>query len=200
MNLFQKIAQNPQFKAFMKPLLPGLSPKAQQENIDLYRTAVLLNCYKWHQTNSGQPSPKDVEAFYDSVDKLGNEKVIKKSVQKLIEQQVTNMMQKVDTYTVAIEEIVDRKGRPTSNAKRPRLLDTMGFELDCRESTIPTADEGLFLRGKVFPGTVLGFYPGLVHLEEFSTSSSYMKGLLPDEHFMMIVRYSNFYKPQPLLA
>ena len=45
---------------------------------------------------------------------------------------------------------------------------------------------------EVVPGTVLAFFPGAVHLNEFARKEEYVNRLLPDDHFNLISRYKTY--------
>ena len=53
-------------------------------------------------------------------------------------------------------------------------------------TTIP---QGVFVEaGEICPGTVVAFFPGMVHLHEFARREEYVDGLLPDDHFHLMAR------------
>ena len=43
------------------------------------------------------------------------------------------------------------------------------------------------------PGTVLAFFPGAVHLNEYARKEEYIQRLMPDDDFNLISRYNFFY-------
>lgn len=68
-----------------------------------------------------------------------------------------------------------------------------------QDSTIPGAGKGLFVHGSdVVPGTVLGFFGGLLHLREHLFSAEYQAKLFPDPDFMLIIRCAICYDAMQL--
>lgn len=205
MNFLSRLVQSGPLKSILKPLLTGISPKKQQEQIDLYRAAVLLKGHHWHEVAHQQEasghhvskslSQDDVDRFYREVDSWTT-KEIKANVHKSIEKQIISMLRHVDTYSSTIEKAIAgagssslaSRGGDVGSTAKSAMFNAVGFELDLRTSTIADAGEGVFVRGSITPGTVVTFHPGHVHLAEFASQQSYMKDLLPDDNFMMIVR------------
>jgi hypothetical protein len=191
MSFLTRLANNPQLKALLKPFFPGLSLKSQQEQIDLYRATVLLKCFEWYKSHPNQqPTHEESESFYETVNRIGDASAIKRAAQVMLDKQVVDIFRKVDDYTTATLEKPPQQQRNSKglDQNRPSLLKMLGYELQCRTSTIPASGDGIFIKGGACPGTVLGFFPGTVHLAEYTNNSAYMKTLLPDEQFMMIVR------------
>ena len=192
-------------QSILRPLLMGNTPRKQQEQIDLYRAAVLLKGHAWHHAvrhsrgaadNSIQLlSQDDVDGFYREVDSL-TAKEIAASVHKSLETQIIAMLRDVDTYSSTIEKAIAgagssslaNRGGDVGSTAKSTMFDAVGFKLEVRDSTIPGAGLGVFLKGQACPGTVISFHPGTVHLAEYASRPEYMKDLLPDDEFMMIVR------------
>ncbi len=59
-----------------------------------------------------------------------------------------------------------------------------------KESSIPNAGNGVFVRStqKIIPGTIIGLYPGKVHLSEMFRNPEYFAALLPDPDLMLTKR------------
>ena len=116
------------------------SQRLQQEHVDLARAAVLLKGYTWFQNNSSvidnkrvyqEPDPSEIEKFFVEVDQMPPKKVMA-LVQKSVETQVINMFRKMQEREDAEEKEGD---------KAKSLTETVGFEVECRESTIYRAGE-----------------------------------------------------------
>jgi len=77
------------------------------------------------------------------------------------------------------------------------LTSKVGFRLECKPSKCSAdAGTGVFIRcppgASVAPGTLLAFFPGLVHLPEHTAKKDYLQdNLLPDPHFMLMGRLDN---------
>lgn len=48
--------------------------------------------------------------------------------------------------------------------------------------------KGVFVEGAVVPGTVIALIPGVVHLSEYANQKDYIKNLLPDDDFNLLMR------------
>jgi hypothetical protein len=64
------------------------------------------------------------------------------------------------------------------------------YRLVLAPSSIPDAGNGVFVRctEKIVPGTVLGLYPGIVHISSVFKNKNYIQGLMPDDDLMLIKR------------
>lgn len=60
----------------------------------------------------------------------------------------------------------------------------IGFTLSLAPSTIPTAGQGVFVKGKAKVGAVLGIIPGAVYLPEHLQDAEVVSSLFPDPDFM----------------
>ena len=203
MNFISRLAEFGPMKRILKPLLgAGITPKLQQEQVDFYRAAVLLKGHAWHKsrdatvaTTTAVPTQEDVDRFYREVDAMSS-KDIKASVSKALEAQVTEMLRHVDTYSSSIEKAIAgagssslaSRGGDVGTTAKATLLHARGYDVEVRTSSVAGAGDGIFLRGRACPGTVVCFHPGLVHLAEYVSNADYLKTLLPDDDFMMIVR------------
>ena len=50
----------------------------------------------------------------------------------------------------------------------------------------------MFIKGEVVPGTVIALFPGIIHLAEFARGKDYMKSLMPDDNFNLLMRYYQY--------
>lgn len=53
--------------------------------------------------------------------------------------------------------------------------------------------QGVFIKGEVVPGTVIALFPGIIHLAEFARGKDYMKSLMPDDNFNLLMRYYHYH-------
>ena len=135
-------------KFLMSKTLPaGASSRIQQEQLDLYRAAVLLKGYDWFKQNSikeaesqlsAQPSPADIETFYDDIDQM-RPKAIQSLVQLSVDKQLREMFSKVDTYSTAMSKMKERRHHSQPIEPFSTLRESHGFELKCKTSSIPNA-------------------------------------------------------------
>ena len=51
--------------------------------------------------------------------------------------------------------------------------------------------QGVFIKGEVAPGTVIALFPGTIHLAEFANGKDYLKSLMPDDNFNLMMRYNH---------
>ena len=143
-----------------KTVVEGATLRAQQEQLDMYRAAVLLKGHHWFTENASsegnvrvykQPEQSDVEKFYTDIDCM-LPKAIQALVQRSIDAQIRDMFSKIHAAQIATENKEKLQDGSQSTELSSTLLDSLGFELECRESKIPNA-------GKVIPHTVnIGYY------------------------------------------
>jgi hypothetical protein len=209
MSIFNKFVFHPLTQRILRPIFGLNNTAIGQEKIDIYRAALLIKCFDWRENNiinynnnneiddsilHKQPNKDDVEIFYNEVDEICNnedsmvsETGLHKYVSNNLNKQVTKMFENINTYTIALDKKIARNVR--GDKELPILSNLCGFELEIRQSKIPGAGLGLFVKsGSVFPGTVLAFFPGLVHLSEHVVSPEYIQTLLPDNDLMLMVR------------
>mmetsp|Transcript_16094 Transcript_16094/g.15452 ORF Transcript_16094/g.15452 Transcript_16094/m.15452 type:complete len:347 (-) Transcript_16094:52-1092(-) len=172
-----------------------ITPRELQEQIDFHRTAVLLASYTWHRKNEvivekrkTYPIPNDdeYEGFWTLADK-STPKEIKENVNLLLDTQIQELFKKLTIYSLELGKKLQKTSKDFVKTEI-KLLDTVGFELECRESSIPNSGEGMYIRGEVCTGTVIAFFPGMVHISEYTKDPAYVQALLPDPDHMMIVR------------
>ena len=210
---FHKLLGIKPLKSIFKSLesFTKISPKSQQDQIDLYRACILLNGHDWYlkrkslsitttSFNSNSltlqedytPTQLDVNKILAYVDSMSASEV-RGNVQKLLEKQISNILREIHENNSSDENVDENDvvgGRLDKIVDRSKLIDRLGFELECRQSSISdAAGQGVFVKkGKIFPGTVIAFFPGYVHLAEHTSDKVFMETLLPDEHFQMVVR------------
>ena len=230
-----------------KTVVEGATLRAQQEQLDMYRAAVLLKGHDWFTQNVStegnirvykQPEQSDVEKFYTDVDCM-LPKAIQALVQRSIDTQIRDMFTKIHAAQSATPKVETSEDNSQSIQPSSALLDSLGFELECRESKIPNAGkvivlksasvlslisgvssertitvilisltrwpscffsiidskmnrvQGVFIKGEVAPGTVIALFPGTIHLAEFARGKDYLKSLMPDDNFNLMMRYNN---------
>jgi hypothetical protein len=118
--------------------------------------------------------------------------VLKKRLNEAISEQVEEIFENVHQ---AVEEL--GSDNPTNlnpesyhNELQSRLIEKNRFVLETRKSTIPLAGDGLFAKGSVlYPGSVVGIFPGKVHLPQYLTNEYVDAELLPDPHFFLMGRF-----------
>lgn len=81
----------------------------------------------------------------------------------------------------------DNEGRADEDIN---LSGNVNHSLIVKESSIPNAGNGVFLRSskRIIPGTVLGFYPGIVHPSCLIKNKDYLGSLLPDPDMLLALR------------
>lgn len=162
-----------------------------------------------------------IDKYTEDAKKLEKDEVLGERVQKMLEQQVISMFQGLKDFEMSNELALPTtristpsssfsmalgsktmapvnaaqsapQQHPLADSVKQPLSDFIGFELETKESTIPGARKGVFVKhGDILPGTVLGFYPGKVHLFEFVKKREYTKTLLPDPDLMLMTRYNS---------
>jgi len=69
------------------------------------------------------------------------------------------------------------------------LTEKLGFTLELDKSSAPGSGLGAFLKGQVAPGTVVGFYPGLVYPAELLSNPVTLAHLFKEGNDYMMARY-----------
>ena len=143
---------------------------------------------------NSKPTPDEVEGFYSSVEELERRNSLRSYVQDSINSQTVAYFEHLEVYAESLEKLM---GRPRSAARASKsftsLRELIGFELECKPSSIPDAGDGVFVKlGRCSPGTVVAYFPGFVHVREFTTKADYIKRLLPDDDFMLFGRCRSF--------
>lgn len=165
----------------------GYKPRLPREKFDLNRSYVLMQCYAWCRANNSfeMPPRELVQSFIDDAEGLSY-KDIKKNVYDAMSVQVTRQFEIIDEI---VQEIGNVPHENYSKELTTKLIEKNGFALKLQQSTIPNAGRGVFLTGgSVCPGTVLCYYPGVVHCAEFFKDRNYLSALLPDPHMYLMVR------------
>jgi hypothetical protein len=153
-------------------------------NLPLFQAAMLLRCYDFIHSSEDRryPQQSDVDAFERETIKLTN-KAMKSFVQEQINMQVYPIFEAIHDHQ---EQLRAYRERPDEALRL--LVEQLGYAPYVAESSIPGAGRGVFLRGEACPGSVLLFFPGLVHLAEFTRKKGYLDALLPDKDFMLMKR------------
>ena len=148
MSFFSRVRDFGPLKFLMsKTVTAGATQRVQQEQLDLYRAAVLLRGHDWFVQNSAkeggsqisvQPTEADIERFYHDIDQL-RPKAVQSLVQKSVDLQLRNMFSKLDDYATAIGKMKERRHHSQPIEPFTTLRESLGFELKCKTSSIPNA-------------------------------------------------------------
>lgn len=194
--------------------------KLNQYEIDICKGNVLIKYYQWRkeETFRGYPTHEDIAQFYSEIENTGElhpypllsfpavfltppavliddveVSILKKRLNEAITEQIEEIFENVHQ---AVEEL----GSDTPTNSNPeayhqdllsRLVEKNRFVLEIRKSTIPQAGDGLFAKGSVlYPGSVVGIFPGKVHLPQYLTNEYVDAELLPDPHFFLMGRFN----------
>ena len=140
------------------------------------RAALVFRCYDHCvENNLTEPQHADIDRFYEEMDQLSSH-----SQREFVHNRTS--IQLIPLFQRLLE--AEQRGQPLEN------VDFGNFSLEMRQSSIPGAGKGVFVRAKktLVPGTVVALYPGLVHLAEYVRLDGYLDMLLPDPDFQLIVR------------
>ena len=166
------------------------------------RAALLLQCYKVCLSSPDRvPTQQDVDEFHSTVQSSKHEELVE-FVHNGINEQLEALLESV-LSAETLDAVGNRRGPASmtsddANTKRAasqesQLMSSVGFILCNRQSSIPNAGNGVFVKTtpglSVVPGTVLSMYPGLVITREHLRSASVVDGLLPDPDFHLMSRY-----------
>lgn len=153
-------------------------------NLPLFQAAMLLRCYDFVHSSEARtyPTQSDVDAFERATIAMNN-KALKSFVQEQINLQVYPIFEAVLEHQ---ERLLAFREKPEEAVRL--LAEQLGYAPYVAESSIPGAGRGVFLRGEACPGSVLLFFPGLVHLAEFTRKKGYLDALLPDPDLMLMKR------------
>ena len=93
------------------------------------------------------------------------------------------------TLTLRLRELFQHIDQ-TAHLSEPPLNGTIKHRLEVAPSKIPNAGQGLFVKAsqRIVPGTIVALYPGLVHAASLGRSDMYLKGLLPDDDYLLLRR------------
>jgi hypothetical protein len=100
-------------------------------------------------------------------------------------------------HRCALQEALSAQALPlleniyNSSGKKNSLHTILGFSLEAKQSTLPNAGNGLFLKGTALTGSVISFFPGTVHMREFLTTDDSMDKFLDDDWHNVISRYDD---------
>ena len=78
-----------------------------------------------------------------------------------------------------------------SNGDKRRLQEMLGFTLEVKDSTIthPESGKGLFLKGSAQAGSILGYFPGTIHLAEHLKSTASLERFASDPNYLILQRF-----------
>jgi hypothetical protein len=150
----------------------------EQELLDLAHAAIFVKGREWCLQYPGQtPTEKDIDEFSLFVDELHRNSTLKNYVQN-----------NLNSQTIKIFETIDEIKYDTRLIEEKHLVDKIGYTVECKESKIKNAGNGLFIKsGKANAGQIIAYFPGLVHLFEHF-KQGYLETLLPDDDYMLISR------------
>lgn len=157
-----------------------------QEHLDLYLASTLLLAKKQKNQLDRRLGPADFDKIYASLDILTTNK-LKELVNKSIDEQTVVIYNHIHDIRSNIEET----NKSLDQVALDAIFEKVGFILSCKQSKILNSGDGVFVKTKqeLTPGTVIAFYPGLVHLPEFTIQPSYLNTLLPDDDLFLMSRY-----------
>lgn len=142
------------------------------------------------RSETGNPSPRDVDEFTSAVDSMSHD-ALYTYVQNSINSQIVTMFKSLET----VEELRNQAGMNERNVSLVEketgiLMRDINYTLEQKCSSIEGAGDGVFLNtpNSISPGTVVSLYPGLIHLREDLKDSAYFSSLLPDPDFMIMTR------------
>lgn len=102
-----------------------------------------------------------------------------------------SILSQINPMFTTLEE-ADDQSKSKAKYNQDILLKKIGFTLSCKESNIPLANEGLFINtfngSSILPGTLIGIYPGYVHIKEHLRDKEHVKTLIPDDDLMLMQR------------
>lgn len=189
----------------LKPFKEPTS-KAVQGRVDISRVALALKYYNRYQESEVDPVQAEVDSFYKEIEAL-QQYELDKFVQRNITAQVVEIFKDIDNNNHSSHSSESDENRspfpsrrtapPSSDVPLPnKLSQPIKFSVVCKESSIENAGDGVFVNlnnitsedDSVVPGSVICFYPGLVHLKDHLKKNDYLKSLLPDPNFMLMAR------------
>ena len=183
--------------------------KLDQRAVDVYRASLLLKCHEWCQKSgsNAEPTQEEVNIFYEEVINMEpedreyynhgqiNKQIIDMFSRIRIEMDEEDPLSNYYEIGDDVDDDIDgmKQGKPNIT-KKGSLKESIGFDLVRMQSGIPNAGDGVFIRCHenctIPAGTVLGLFPGLVHLQEFTSQKDYVvKKLLPDTDLMLMARF-----------
>lgn len=174
-------------KAIVQPFV--VSSTLAQEEVDVYTSLIMLTGRKLRKELGRSFTDSDIESIFKIVEDMSFSQR-KSTVNELINKQVVNLFENISSIQSSME--TERKNLKTFKIiETERLLSLVGYTVECKQSNLVNAGNGVFLRGKVNPGDVIAIYPGLVHLSEYTRNSTYIQNLLPDDDYMIMTRFDN---------
>jgi hypothetical protein len=187
-NLFKKTSSFKPTSLFQNILNELQNDKSlSQDQVDTCKGALLLKCHEWYKTHATQTPPQNI--INDIIQSIENtdKKTLKTEVQNLLNIQIEEMFNHIDSSTNALENTSPEIYTEELNNL---LMHKIGFTLDVKKSGIKNADYGVFINGTyISPGTVVAIFPGRVHLPEFLTDKYLDAHIFPDDHYYVMGRY-----------
>lgn len=124
---------------------------------------------------------KDNEDNYFQLLEKMTAKNRKNFVEKLLNQKMVDSLERVRHHMLSI-------GDRDESGKEYTLTDFLGYDLEVKDSLIPDAGKGVFAKGDIPPGSIVGIFPGTVYLSEHLCE--HVKRLvLPDPNLFLLSRY-----------
>jgi hypothetical protein len=165
--------------------------KLNQYEIDICKGSVLIKYYQWRneETFRGYPTQDDIAKFYSEIENT-EVSVLKKQLNEAITAQVETMFENIHSVVKELgNDYQNLSPEQYQDDLLAQLIEKNRFILEVRKSTIPLAGNGLFARGSVlYPGSVIGIFPGKVHLPQYLTNEYVDAELLPDPNFFLMGR------------
>lgn len=105
--------------------------------------------------------------------------------------EVSNRQHLTAQVRTIFHHLQDNEGRAEEDID---LKGKVNHRLVVKESLVPNAGNGVFLKSskRILPGTVLGFYPGIVHPKALMKNMDYLRFLLPDPDMLLALRVDGF--------
>lgn len=132
------------------------------------------------------------EVFDESSDLSNSARRAK--IVNILNQRVQSMFADLHSCIASDDSVTFPLNKDSPIFKTDKIRNKIGFDLEVKESNIPNAGYGVFIRTSIpntsiLPGTVIAFYPGKVYLNEYVSTQKDIDKLLPDDHFMLMRRY-----------
>ena len=195
MGILDKVYAIRPFKKMMDALAG--TKRKKRDGVDLRRAAVLLEGYNWFKDNTSgaMPTEDDVVDFYKKIEGLGDSGQ-RNFVHENITRQVVDMFTSLEQYNAELEDNTrstsGKRSQMCGKKSLTPLSELCGFSLQTKPSGIDGAGDGLFVTcasdSMIYPGTVLGFMPGLVYLKEHLNTKEKVNALFPDDDLMLMTR------------
>ena len=142
-----------------------ISHDSELQKLDWVRAVPVVKLYEWKRDNpTSEISKEMLDKIIQDANRMhaaDEDDELRMYVNDLLNVQVQRMFEGIELHTSSVEEAVSARRRAEIPPPHIQLKETIGFELECRPSTIPNAGMGLFLRsGCISAGGVAALYPG----------------------------------------